>query len=176
MVISPCGAVKLLAAIFNKDEHRLKVRYGLEKEQHCLNCGAVVPKYKTFCNTKCHWEYRHPLVECDWCHRQFRRKPSKIILYPSQEKKGSKGRVFCNRSCFGHWVAEHHGFAVYPEHQRKGCQFNKSKYSEETIETIWLYHQLFGWGAPRLSRLLRIPEGTITVRLKILHRTREEIE
>ena len=160
MVISTCGAVKLLAAIFGKDEHRLKVRYGLEKEQHCLNCGAIAPKGKSFCNTKCHWEYTHPFVECDWCHRQRRRRTSNIILYPSQEKRGDKGRVFCNRSCFGHWAATHWGFKVHPEND----------------EAIWLYHQLFGWGAPRLSKLLRIPQGTIAERLKILHKTREEIE
>jgi hypothetical protein len=93
------------------DKNNLRTSSIKRKNLTCLNCGGtfsvgIASPARRFCSTKCSYEYCNPLVECGYCHAMFRRKQSQICC-----KLMKHTGYFCNKTCFGHYVAEHYGRA-----------------------------------------------------------------
>ncbi len=113
-VKSICGAADLTAAILGRNSSEIRLRLGLPtKRQYysCLNCKKLTTR-KRFCSTKCQWEYSHPQVKCDECHKIFRR--AAIDLY---RKSMKHSHYFCSQRCRGKWLGENHGFKTHPENR-----------------------------------------------------------
>ena len=81
----------------------------------CLSCGTVLPlRCRKFCNRQCQHNYTHIKVACDYCGtlREYRVKE----LINHIEKGQKQEHYWCSKRCQGKWLAENHGFSVYPEH------------------------------------------------------------
>lgn len=70
----------------------------------CADCRTIAVVC-TYCGT--------PKLISTTTYLAHMREPAK----PTPDGKLAKytGRTFCNRSCFGRWIAEHHGFQAHPE-------------------------------------------------------------
>ena len=148
MAISLCGAVDLLAAIYGKDTNKLRLKYGLPlkgKFNYCLNCGKITPR--KFCGAKCRHEYAYIQMECVECGVLFRRNVKQWLWQKNHNPLAKQdANVFCSRKCYGRWFGKHHGFVAH----------RKWDY-----DLVWKRHLETGFGAPKLSCLLNIPEATI---------------
>ena len=129
----------------------------------CLNCGQPTRR-KLYCNRKCQHEYCYPLMECAQCGTLSRRRAKELISHISYGQK--KERLFCGRRCQGKWGGEYYGFK--PGHKGHKGNLGKRKYNESTIYDCW---QETGFGARKLSRILKIPCGTVS---KYLRRFRDK--
>jgi hypothetical protein len=92
-------------------------------------------------------------VKCTECGNIFLKRAAYINR--AAKNKRYKGRSFCNRHCFGRWVSKN-GSPMVKGHDYLGDRQRVDK------ELIWSEHLRTGFGAPRLSRLLNIPLGTIS--------------
>jgi len=82
---------------------------------------------------------------------------------------GKRGQqhIWCTKQCQDKWLGEHEGFGVHPEH-RVGHIIKKWDY-----DMVWQKHLETGYGALKLSRLLKIPMATIGV---VLHKKKMETQ
>lgn len=120
---SLCGAVSLLAAIFDEDLDRLKSAYGLPpakpRGNPCLNCGNPTLNKSGFCSRKCHDGYSWITLACDECGRLFKRHQSEIIsrtnrVHPRTGK--FQQRWFCSHPCSARWLVKNTNFGHYEYH------------------------------------------------------------
>jgi hypothetical protein len=79
----------------------------------CAGCGVRLKgKKREVCRT-CAWVE----LPCDYCAQPVRRRTRQLETrleraVPNPNGPGtitSKGRVFCNKKCFGAWLGTHHG-------------------------------------------------------------------
>ena len=153
---SECNAVDLLAAIFGGDAQMMRYKRGLpSKYQPCLNCGNATTNESRICSPECRKAYTTIMVECSQCHKLFPIVKSQLI---GRTKRSKNDGVFCNNVCHGKWAGEHYGFIAHPENAIHG-QVRKRGYD---YDMVWQKHFETGYGALRLSRLLNIPESTIS--------------
>jgi transcriptional regulator with XRE-family HTH domain len=91
------------------------------------------------------------VLKCAQCGGEFQLRPSD---YRSRLRRRKVQSFFCSRHCYGVYLARHHGFGtpghISPKWKRKW-----------DWDMVWLRHLETGYGAPRLSRQLGIPEATI---------------
>ena len=117
--------------------------------------------------------------ECDDCGKQFERLVS--LVQRNLRIPGSKGRVFCNKVCYGQWFGREHGtgkntalsklrewHGQHPEEARQMMRANLERARQVRLENaqakadlVWAKHLETGYGAVRLSRLLGMPAKTI---------------
>ena len=112
MVLSPCGAYRLLAAIFRRDPRQVLRRKGLWQPRYrCRGCGKDMDashrlKYCPDC--------RLIPITCDQCGKTTLRNRCDVI---AAAKRGSQHQ-FCSRVCHGMWVGHNVGFFAHPENSR----------------------------------------------------------
>lgn len=117
-VKSPCGALRLVAAIFGQDPRKILNKYGIspsKKHIRCENCGNyfVPSKQVGFLKDICpECRIKNVKLVCDECGNILER-PMKDSLYRLSEL--SYRHVFCDRTCLGRYAGKHYGFAVHPE-------------------------------------------------------------
>jgi hypothetical protein len=75
----------------------------------CLNCDKETTN-KKFCSIHCSIEYNNPLVECEGCHKLFRRKKSQLSRRTQHAE-----HIFCSRECLGRWLGTTYGFIMHPK-------------------------------------------------------------
>ena len=158
--LSPCGAARLLAAIFGRDIAEVGKRLGvppLTPRPICPNCGKPVKLGRIFCSLGCRHEYSQIKVICDECGETFLRQRSDLLSYPGT--KENYQHIFCGRKCLGKFVGRSFGFRAHPEN----CKGGARKWDWDSVVKL---RQETGWGATRLSRKLGIPEPTISFILK----------
>jgi hypothetical protein len=124
---------------------------------HCNMCGEQIRKdnksgYCKVCKVKAHLV---PLI-CDQCGTLFYR-PQSDVITAAKRTNGKDSLTFCTKSCQGIYTANHYGFVAHPEN---------SGYRKWDWDMIWVKHLETGYGSPKLSRLLNIPESTIDVILR----------
>lgn len=122
----------------------------------CINCGIEMRKNSLFCSRECLMQYHTTTLTCSYCGKTFSLGTS--VAY-WRVKKNKSGQIYCSKKCQGSWLAENYGFGAFPEHAGKRKTWDYEKIYRAQDET--------GFGSPRLSRLLKIPEGTIA---QILHK------
>ena len=147
----------LLAAIFGEDRDKLLGRKGLVQPppvKRCKSCGAEVVGRRQ--GARYCFECAFIPLACDWCGAITLRKRSEMM---GGARRGY-AHAWCSRNHQARWWGAHHGFGVHPEHGALGMG-NKLGYRKHDEAAIWAAHLETGWGAPRLSRLLSIPEGSI---------------
>jgi hypothetical protein len=88
----------------------------------CLQCGTPTNK-KRFCSDECSLLYRRIPVSCDFCGKISYRSPERVNSYPGRRQQNTK--QFCDRICFGKWLAKNHGFGAFPEHGRRESKYKK---------------------------------------------------
>ncbi len=99
---------ELVRQVLSRDQ--LPTRHYVKHQLYqCLNCGKPT-LHKRYCSNECSYEYTHPLVECDQCHRLFHRWQSYLIRQSQQHT-----HYFCSKKCYGKYLATHYGFSVHPE-------------------------------------------------------------
>lgn len=153
--LSDCGVADLTAAILGINSQKLRYRLGLpSKYRRCLNCDRLTLE-KIYCSRQCFHEYSTIQVVCSQCGTLFPIRKSQLI--PHRVKQRKTEEMFCSTQCYGKWTGIHHGFGIYPEH-RKGRKWD--------YDIVWQEHLATGYGSRRLSRILKIPEPTISVILK----------
>ncbi len=115
---SPCGAADLLATILGEDKNKLRKKFGLPRDTCiCLECKQEFKPYRgkrVFCNAHCRWLYTHPQVECDWCHKLFRREKAQLCNSTMKHT-----HYFCSKQCQGKWTGNNYGW-----HGLKSCKLN----------------------------------------------------
>ncbi len=89
--------------------------YVAHSEYYCMACGKITHR-KLFCCDACRYEFYHPWVECTQCHKLFRRSVHDLIHTANHPKSVHAG-YFCNDSCFGKYIVEHH-LAKIPTQQK----------------------------------------------------------
>ena len=119
----------------------------------CPQCGGT--KYQTaqLCRS-CYSKNHRVLVACDNCDKLKEIYVSRLIFNTRHCK-----HWYCSRSCQTTVLGKTYGFGVHPENQRKGRQYPL----RWNPEPVWQKHLETGYGAIRLSRLLGIPKGTVSV-------------
>ena len=173
-MITDCGAARLLVAIAPGMRDRVKqvlnvTDLSIDNYRSCARCGKrISPRNKTGycneCNNKCRHELSFIAISCAECGRLFRRRACEIVwhLNHAHSITGKPNeRIFCSRKCLGKWRGRNHGFKVHPE--------NRGRTRIHDWQFIWRKHLDTGYGALRLSRLLKIPESAIA---KILRKER----
>jgi hypothetical protein len=92
MKISDCGAVNLLAALFNENPNKYRVKFGLQTtDRFCIVCNHPLEQnQRKFCSRKCYHEYNNIEVSCSQCGRLFRRTKSLVI---------NREHSFCSIEC-----------------------------------------------------------------------------
>ena len=81
----------------------------------CANCGKkLIHRYhpandrkERFCSKECYSQYHHITLECELCHKFFRRVISEILHYDDASHRYN--HTFCSRQCFGRWLGLHYG-------------------------------------------------------------------
>ena len=109
MAVSICGAVDLLAAIFNRDKNLLRIVYGLptiKPMYRCLECNKLT-KYKSFCSRKCKTNYSIITVICSECGQSFQEIKSQLI---ARVKRHKIDQIFCSKQCYGRWLGRTYGY------------------------------------------------------------------
>lgn len=107
-----------------------------------------------------------PII-CDNCGKLFARHIMDILRqYNPEDPLAKASGFFCSLHCHGVWLGQGFGFRAHPENSRKG------KRNEERWNLVWQKHLETGFGAPKLARLLRVPEGSVGA---ILARRRKEL-
>ena len=163
--LSPCGAARFLAAIFGRDTAEIAERLGVPPPPPgptCPNCGKPVPKGHLFCNKGCWHEYSWIKVICDECGGAFLREKSDLV---ARLGKKNYQHIFCGEKCKGRYAGRNYGFIAHPENAGRNGRAPKWD-----LASVLKLREETGWGAPRLSRSLGIPQGTISF---ILSRTRQ---
>ena len=122
-------------------------------------------KHLPHCSARCKRQTRRHLLfitlTCDECGGPVKRRRSlqKVLV-----KRGYRF-VFCGRPCLGMHMAKVGGFGVHPKNALFSLKY-KGIGVKHDWEKVWSEHLRTGFGALRLSRLLAIPEGTVSA---ILH-------
>ena len=133
----------------------------------CLNCQLPMPKeHKKWCSRKCQWEYTHPLVECDYCHKLFRRGACELA------RASQPRHVFCTSSCMGKWFRTHHGSTGRPRGSRTRVP-SISKYTPLLPGITDMLQQ--GYSLYGVCKLLRIPIGSQIMVRNLLARYRPDV-
>lgn len=84
----------------------------------CANCNQKFynwSKTAVFCSMDCRKEYSRGLFTCDYCGRVFKRHVSQVAKNMRMHPEINNPHVFCDRHCFGKYVAKLHGFKRKPE-------------------------------------------------------------
>ena len=163
-----CGDVKLLAAIFGRDAIKLGERLGIpirEKIPYyhpCPRCRKIMIRRPSLLCRKCLDASKWIKIACSECGKLFPRYAHEIVHNTS---KKSYQHFFCDRHCFGKWLAKNYGFPVHPKHRYKV----KRKHD---YNLVWQTHLDTGMGSRCLSKLLAIPESSIG---HILRQKRKEL-
>ena len=161
--ISLCGAYRLVAAIFGKDPNKLLRQKGLlEPKRRCRGCGRDITGENQgirFCEA-----CRLIPVACEGCGEVILRRRQDVI---NAARRGQEHQ-FCGKRCFGAWVGTNYGFAVHPGNA--GGKGGKRKYD---YSFVWAEHLRTGYGCRRLSRLLSIPESSISHILRAQKKARD---
>ncbi len=169
-VKSPCGAADLLAAILSRNPDEVRAKFGLPL-QHPLPVLCPVCNKAIGQDGKCHQLHKVTMA-CDECSLLFERR-EKQVIWNSNYINPTTGRAyehqFCTQQCLGRWLGKHRGFGAHPERASHSGRPGYRKWDEAMV---WQKHLETGFGALKLSRLLNIPVGTITV---ILNRKRKEV-
>jgi predicted RNA-binding Zn-ribbon protein involved in translation (DUF1610 family) len=168
-VESLCGIADLTAAIFDLDVDEVRMRLGAPPKHRTMICVCGKsfdphhgyagyrekgsPQKILYCSLECAEESRVVTFECAECGNLFPRSQS-IVLHEAKYHSEKKLH-FCNRKCFGAYSGKHYGWAVYPS-SGGGA---KRKYD---WNLVWEKHLETGYGSLRLSRVLKIPDSTIT--------------
>ena len=135
--------------ILKKEDLRTK-HYTQKTRFECQVCGKT--SSHKFCSVECKKKWHEIPVTCTTCGKLFTRSRRQLLAH-------YKEFLFCSRECFGKWAAEHYGFKAHPENAMR----KKPKWD---YSLVWKTHLETGYGAVRLSRLLNIPERTITMILE----------
>ena len=136
--------------ILKKEDLRTK-HYTQKTRFECQVCGKT--SSHKFCSVECKKKWHEIPVTCTTCGKLFTRSRRQLLAH-------YKEFLFCSRECFGKWTGERHGFKAHPEN---GVRGKKPKWD---YSLVWKTHLETGYGAVRLSRLLNIPERTITMILE----------
>ena len=112
---NPCGIAKLLGRVLERDETSFYLPLGLPIER-CPTCGKIwaypiTGRFYPYCNLRClqrhHRLNRYIVLICDECGFGFFRYESLVV---HQISKDNHQQIFCNRKCFGRWLARNYGF------------------------------------------------------------------
>ena len=128
------------------------------RQRFCEVCNSLCPgRRKVYCSDEC-WHRAHWVwVECSACKRLKEVRKSYILRHA---KRGYE-HFFCSKRCLGSRLAANYGFGVFPEHITLGRNHRKHDWDK-----IWEVHKETGMGAVRLSRILKISQGTLSNILK----------
>lgn len=152
--ISLCGAVDLLAAIFEKDHNHLRLRYGLPVTYPaCFECGKKLDSTNKwgYCR-ECWAKSRLIKVVCSECGQLFEITQSELI---TRTKRHKLEQMFCHKHCWGKYVARSYGFIAHPENGRRG---NLKKWD---CDKVYELRNKTGWGSHRISRALGMSRSTV---------------
>lgn len=166
-VTSDCGAVTLLARIFHKDEDKLKTLYGLplRRRNRCVKCGKLISsRDKSGLCPDCFRATKKIQVSCSECGKLSLRSAALVIW--DINHRGQQF-FFCDRHCLGRHAGKHYGFATHPENISTAGKIRKWDW-----DMVWQKHLKTGYGGPKLSRLLGIPQPTISCILTRMRRRR----
>lgn len=90
----------------------------------CTVCGEPIRKHGTGMCAECHHNKIYGRTNCTSCGAVIERRKALLNLHnaPFNKKRVHKysGQYFCNKICFGKWLAAKHGFTVHPEHHGHG--------------------------------------------------------
>ena len=115
-VHSICGAVDLLAAVFDKDVSELRKKYSLPlKYGRCLNCGNQLSHNGLYCSDECLRQFTKIPVVCSECGQIFHRSQYKI---KSGINKYNQKLFFCSKKCQGRYLGQEYGFKRHPENRK----------------------------------------------------------
>ncbi len=136
----------------------------------CPVCGKPtyrIGKNLPYCKRGCQ---RHAelyiVLKCEVCGGTKERLRSRHQF----EMRHGYRHVFCGRPCLGKHIAKVGGFGVHPENRLRGSLRFKGIGWKHDWGKVWESHLATGFGAHRLSRLLGIPQGSISA---ILHEKRK---
>ena len=137
------------AGVTRQRIYQILSRYQIKRNLlfNCRNCGRLI-REGTFCNEGCYYDYHHRnTLTCFYCGETF-----KVAnwVYNGRVKNNSSGLFFCDNVCQGKWLGNNYGSG---KHQR-GRKWDYEKVYQLKDET--------GYGCTKLSRLLDIPEGTVS--------------
>lgn len=138
-----CAYANFLGAIFATPPKVILTKWGiaLPVSRPCQSCGEPITHRKARYCEKC----RIISVECPSC--------ATLFLVRRAEMLRQFGRRFCSHQCFGKLLGK--TFGSMPR---------KKKYD---YDLVWTKHLETGFGRRRLSRLLNIPEGAISMILRV---------
>ena len=164
----PCNFAALLGAVFGKNPDDVVRSWGLTPIGNmCLNCGKRIPRdNRKFCSMACFKVFAKVPLVCPVCLKTFYRSAKEIVwkLNHNQSTNGKPiQQFFCSRQCMGSDNGVRYGFKSHPENA-----FGKRSRKWDW-DLIYKTHLNTGYGATKLSRLLGIPEGTVST---VLNKTR----
>ena len=166
---NPCATLEQIGQKFGVSRERIRqilqranlpTRRFVQHNFICLQCGKEFTcKWpRRFCSPECSRRYHNPSLVCSECGILFERR-LKTILH-NNGARGYKGRgMWCSKQCFGKWFGNNYGFSAHPENIPRGSR----KWDRTSILHLRLDT---GWGAPRISRALGIPQATVGLYLK----------
>jgi len=158
MIYSYCNYADLRATIFGLNRNEIRAEYGLPAVYgNCLNCDEPLPSANDrFCNIKCRHDYSWIDVACSQCGKLTKVRRC-ILIYrtnrPQSYSNKLQQRWFCSTTCRGRYVGRTYGFGVHKKFH------NPRTHNYDLILHI---KRETGFGARKLSRLLKIPESTIS--------------
>lgn len=116
-------------------------------QYQCRNCMKPI-RQGIFCGNACFSQYHTVTLICSICSKPYSTTTSKAHARITRNKSGF---MYCSKKCYGVWFGKNYGRRKIPG------------------DTKWDYEKIYkardetGFGAVRLSRLLKIPQGTISV-------------
>jgi len=131
----------------------------------CPICGCEkAPNRRccSLCAEKWHKD-RYIQLACEVCGILYPRRAKELIYHIN--KRGYKHQ-FCGKKCQGVWLAKGYGFHRNHHHRKGFLKYDFDSIIGKHIET--------GYGTTRLSRLLNIPEGTISKYLAEYRKNKEK--
>src|SRR3972149_10314595 len=120
---NPCLTLQALGDIIHRSRERVRQllaknnvatkRISLPKYQ-CQQCHRKIAKDNKsgFCR-QCKHPNTYMDIPCFHCGKIVHRQ---IAAIKNNLTRGGHGNVFCDKSCFGKYIAAKTGFTVYPEH------------------------------------------------------------
>lgn len=165
---SLCGALTLLATIFDKDVDRLKLAYGIHKAYTpCIECGKpLVSQQRKYCSRECWHNHIMVKVACDQCGVIFERYQSYIISRMNRPQSASgkpQERWFCSRACLSSWMSENPALWYAPHRKydhEQIIQLAKDGLSNmEIIAKLGMPVASGGNTCSKLRRVFNLPSG-----------------
>lgn len=95
----------------------------------CLECGGEKAAASQLCQS-CYQASRKVTLPCNNCGAPVTRSAAALVRRIAKDITTStphgsatySGDVYCNRRCFGRWLAREHGFTAHPENARVGSK------------------------------------------------------